>query len=184
MKERMSLQDKAENPFSLLFDFLLGRMDKKRSVGVIAIGITMLFYGIFCLWNWGNGPHITWDFSYLFRNSGIFYYIYMRTFDGIVYLISSIFILRLENWARKLAIIYSSGVVLFGIYVAMRLLPYPLSVLIHDFSIKVLIREIREVIMICLPVVMGLLFIIFFTRPKVKALFSPERGEAESKEAV
>lgn len=91
--------------------------------------------------------------------------------EATIYIFSlccSIGLLKLKEWERKAAVfieilcaMVSALLVITGVFVA------------GNVNWLIIVRIFLEIAIV-----------IFLTRPKVKALFSPERGEAESKEAV
>ena len=102
---------------------------------------------------------------------------------GLIYLISSINILKLKNWARVIAVYLSGliGVRVFFIWslVFIRLYKEGFATLFigGDTSAAWGLGIVTWVTLIFLP---AFLFLIFFTRPKVKRQFmerNPERSE-------
>lgn len=144
-------------------------MEKKRSVGVKEVGVIVLLYSLWLLVSGWRLPSLD------------------RLLLGLLYLIASINILRLKKWARKF-ILYLSGFIVASVIMIVLTLFYRNISLISGPTelVRTTTREFTRMMMwnVIIPLLPSIFFFIFFTRPKVKALFSPERGEAESKEAV
>ena len=136
--------------------------------------------------------------------------LFFGIFVSLAYLICGIYLLKLSNSARKSAIVlgiisiisipfYSKPVLQqmnFDEYyyskhkqmIIERMKPEFQQKALEDFEKAIEISKKVFPIVIMVILILYLIFelipIYFFTRPKVKAQFSPERGEAESKGAV
>jgi len=158
-------------------------MGKKRSVGIMVVGLVYLLIGIV-------GSYMTYGLI-LMKNPNILHPL-TSLFLAIAFISCAFLglgILMLKEWARKLTVIWNWIIVIYLIVVSsIRLLQYskvqefsksytePLHNVLHNFFILFL--------MFFLPITAFLLFNYVLTHPKVKALFSPERCEYEPKEAV
>ena len=142
-------------------------MEKKRSVGIMICGVIMLFYSLYLLRN------STMAF-FNFKNLPLFYRVRMvmrpvcliTLLPGLIYLIASVGILRMKNWSRLLIIYFSILLLLLIFYVAISIIP---GIIRRDFEGPAAIGLLPLVLII--PLLPSLLFLIFFTRPKVKEQF-------------
>lgn len=145
-----------------------GNTEKKMSAGVIVISIILLIYSLWLvgffvnflvlvgyrLFGSINPPYLY--FPELVRGEIV---LFLKSVTGLIYLIASINILRLKNWARIITVRLSRLVIFVAvIFVGVNLFS------IGQYAILLLIH--------LLPIIMiSLLFMIFFTRPKVKEQF-------------
>jgi hypothetical protein len=155
-------------------------MEKKRSLGIIIVGLIILIYGALCLIIW-RGDIIAllnpaaWIISIMFAH---------HILDGFIYLVASAFILISRDWSRKFTIV-SSAILLLGN------LPTAIDGLIHPvvfypgnffylqpeifgvnaaspdsfFSISLAVG------IVYIPLILYCFLIYFFTRPKVREQF-------------
>ncbi len=134
-------------------------MEKKRSVGVTISALIMLIYSF------------VWFFDFMERftvfNKFTCYLI------GATYLILSMLILNLKQPGRIFAIyisVFMGGFTLFILleYLSVRFLLFPQLAGLSDTS-----EDKIRVIYSILNLLIALVFIFFFTRPKVKEQFKP-----------
>jgi len=139
-------------------------MEKKRSVGVTIVGVLMFLFSLFSIFFGMTVFPSSWlEFHYRIVK-------FLILISGLVYGVGSIFIFinrfsifRLKKGARKLTIYYS---IILSIY----FIPY----LIFLFAYPDPSGWGKAMALLFSPwIIFPLFFIIFFTRPKVKALFSP-----------
>jgi hypothetical protein len=123
---------------------------KSRSAGVTVVGIIMVMYSLICLVISANSVLQTPGF---FLDIGTIIWITYFVLSGSIYFISSINILRLKNWARVTAVSYSFLILALKVLLIYSTTSGMLTILYLPFY------------------VFNLLFLIFFTRPKIKEQF-------------
>jgi len=148
------------------------KAEKKRSVGVTIVGITMLIYSLWLLYGFFSMVVLYISFKYhieklskvipaavfrlLYGNSytfGIFYNLdYVALLGGLIYLISGIGLLRLRNWSRIVAVYFSAILIATLIFIT-----------------AILRLTLMKTLIVALP--LPLLFLILLTRPQVKEQF-------------
>ena len=144
-------------------------MERKRSVGVTIVSIIMFLSGLLsfyiaCIL---RDVYHLWPFEIRMRN---FFspYIFGSTFfilTALIYCVSSLYILRLKNWARTIIVRYSTFfvIVLFLYFPVIERTPALGDLLgMSSFLLSCFISPL---------VLFSLIFLIFFTRPKVKEQF-------------
>ncbi|MFC1631828.1 hypothetical protein ACFL2I_04665 [Candidatus Omnitrophota bacterium] len=143
-------------------------MEKKRSLGVVFVGVINLVLGGYCSFPFGSNVinSILHFSSWGDTPKKIIFLTYLVHCDSFIvsllYAITGYGLLKTKEWARK-------GTVFLGIYfIVGGAIIYLLQAIWLDLSFPVL-----HLIKIIYP----LFLIIYLTRPKVKALFSPERSE-------
>ena len=134
-------------------------MEKKRSAGVMIISIIMLMYS---LWFVGDmlieTPGILFSPSDLYNSQGGWF---MSPFVGLIYFISSLGIVKLKEWARKLAV-YFSALISFLIVI--------LIILVFNAAFQG--ECLPGVELLLIPMFSpSVIFLIYLTRPKVKEQF-------------
>jgi len=184
-KKRQREEKKFKDALANLdYDKLMSGINKakirKRSVGVTIIGMfiilagaLILFYSVFMYFiiNIPSAPRFTLFlifglFTYLSKEGYIFWAI-LSNLVGMIYSLSGINILRLKNWGRVL-VIYCSTIVLAAllIFTYFKILPF------MDIPAARLVLVPNFILPVFLPnVLFFLIFIYFFTRPKVKEQF-------------
>jgi len=159
-------------------------MENKRSVGITIVAVIMLIYSF--LWLSANfilslpferGAHTPSIFRTLYLIATIFFAILIAIMRfkqigfllGLIYLIASINILKLKKWARLLAVYCSSLMGLFYIFI---LIVSFISGFTEGFSGDTGFAWGMGFLVMMTPVFIPIfLFIIYFTRPKVKEQF-------------
>ncbi len=109
-----------------------------------------------------------------FKNLPLFYRVRMvmrpvcliTLLPGLIYLIASVGILRMKNWSRLLVIYFSILLLLLIFYVAICIIP---GIIRRDFEGSAGIGLLPLILII--PLLPSLLFLIFFSLPKVKEQF-------------
>lgn len=163
-------------------------MEKKRSVGVMISGSLMLISGSFLLLSACRSLLIGLPMSYFMVMRAIqkigwcfscFFIILslMPALTGAIYFIAGFNILRLKNWARLLSVYYSVFLSIISISI--------ISIISISFSMTRMMgiissemESMRKVIGSLLLIIafillaVSLVFLIFFTRPKVKRQFT------------
>ena len=133
---------------------------RKRSVGVTILGYLMIAL-----------PIIDFIVKFIFAYPDIQILQLMfpvpRIAFMVIQIITGVGLLHLRYWASRLVTYIAALYIIVGIIVVVK---PPVSFLTFILGI--------------IGLILGICLNIFFTRPKVKALFSPERGETESKGAV
>ena len=176
-------------------------MKKGKLVGVRIIGILIILVSVFTLFAEMNYHEATQLIKLPTSLNTLLYF--TDIFINLVLIGCGILIIRLKELGRKIAVILVS----ISIIVSVLILPFMDFVKMREIGLNEIqkgnqllitqgiqpITNIEAASRMTFYTSMGLiLFIIllyivcvfFLTRTKVKALFSPERGEAESKEAV
>ena len=108
---------------------------------------------------------------------------YDSLITGIMLILSSIGLLGLKRWGAIISVIFVPAVV--GVWILFPLWLF-ISTIVPSNLFNIFWIPSLEIFarIILLVVISYLIYIFYFTRPKVKALFSPERTNGESKEAV
>jgi len=155
-------------------------MEKKRSVGVMVIGIIMLVYSGQCLIIWRE------DLKCLFNPLGwiMAFILSHHILDGFIYMVAGVFIFMQRNWARKFAIV--SSIILFLAYLptAIKALIIPAAFDPSNFfyiqpeifgvsaySSASFFSIALAVGMTYIPLILYCFFIFYLTRPNVKEQF-------------
>ena len=139
-------------------------MEKKRSKGVTIFGIFFIFGSIAGLFTSGFNLFI------LDLDKTIVFYTFI---SSILLLILGINILRLKEWARKGTIYYHIATTLIGIYLS-PLISNQSAIRLKNLGVTQ--KEIPDItttsnFALIIPILLTLIVIYFFTRPKVKEQF-------------
>lgn len=140
-------------------------MEKKRLVGVTIIAVTQILAEINVLIFL---RFVFWEFNFLWRTAGYASgdSIVVTLFASILcfpLLIFGIGLLKLKNWARLYSMVFAPP--LLGIWLYLWLSNYT------HLELDVWSKFLLTISL----VILYLGYIFFFTRPKVKALFSPPK---------
>ena len=125
-------------------------MEKKKSIGVMILTLLILIFGLITTYFAIIGIRLFP--SGLFKNLPALKLVWILLPFGILYIASGIGILFLKEWGRKMLLMTSPFIFLI----------YLLLLIIGGIDMR---------IMTILYVLMPILFLYFFTRPKVKEQF-------------
>lgn len=152
-------------------------MDKKKSVGVTIASIVMLFLSLLCF-------YISYTFRRVVYDIGLgrqyfdvpqLLYCILWGLTALIYCISSINILRLKDWARTIIIRYSAFIIIILIlYILLAIITPSHDPCGKGWVYFFLLYYISPIVLL------SLIFLIFFTRPKVKRQFiepNPKQSE-------
>lgn len=155
-------------------------MEKKRSIGVTIFGILCIIFGISNIFSGIK--------SITLLKGGYFNIVMHFVFFGIL-LVSGCGLLKLKEWSRKLILFHAVLRSILRLVYSSISSKKALAIIAEKYAATG-IEEVPPsqgtmMVTLILPALLITgITIFFFTRPKVKAQFSPERGEAESKGAV
>lgn len=152
-------------------------MEKKRSVGVMVVGTTMLIFGLLCFFlAMKEISSYTFQWDSISHNLTVNIPLILMSLSGLIFIMSSSYLLRLRNWARKLSIWYSVILLIYSIpymlfFMGSSLVAYQKE-LTHSPFYKVTGDFRMFVALFSSPfVIFPLIFIFQLTRPKAKEQF-------------
>jgi hypothetical protein len=146
-------------------------------VGVKAIALLMFFYGGFCLLLYQEDLVLVYNPLVLVLSVFIGHHLV----DGLVYVTASVFLLRVQNWARSLAIGYSFIPLLQSSWVAVSGLFHPAAFapgnffVLQPYSMQGGSYEFA-LALTYVPLIMSCVFLWGLTRPQIRMQFSRERS--------
>jgi len=118
-------------------------MEKKRSAGILTLGIFALLYGLVYFHRTPDDSDISYILSFLY---------------ALCWIISAIAVMRFKNWGRVLLIVIS-------VYDFFK------EIILGRFQPSKAIKDIVDALILLLEALILIVFVIFLTRPKVREQF-------------
>ena len=138
-------------------------MEKKRSVGVTVFGIVMMLYSFeglrFSLRMWFGLLRHSYNYKLFIPKEYI-----LMTMIILIYFIATLGVLRLKKWGRVLAVYSSIFSCIFYVTMELRNLFTNFDTIYYPSKLFFYLSSFY--------LILPLIFLIFFTRPKVKRAFS------------